>query len=253
MKECNIKTLLVDIETSPSTAYIWSLWGENIPLARLIDSSTVLCWSAKWLDEKGVMFDSIMDSPPKRMIEGIHKLLEEADAVVHYNGNRFDLPILNREFIKNGHFPPAPYRSIDLLTTVKRKFRFISNKLDYVCEHLGLGKKHTTDFKLWVDCMAKDPEAWKKMKEYNIQDVLLLEKLFHTIRPWITNLPNFGLYQVNAKACPTCGSESLQKRGFSYTNACKYQRYTCNACGSWFRDGVNVGPKPADKFMHIPV
>ena len=70
------------------------------------------------------------------MLEGIHKLLDEADAVIHYNGKRFDIPSLNKEFLLNGMFPPAPFKEIDLLTVARGRFRFVSNKLDYVAQQL---------------------------------------------------------------------------------------------------------------------
>ena len=37
-----MKILLLDTETSPNTAFVWGLFNENIPLARLIDTSEVL-------------------------------------------------------------------------------------------------------------------------------------------------------------------------------------------------------------------
>ena len=80
----------------------------------------------------------------KRWCRAAHDLLSEADVVVHYNGDKFDLPHLNREFVESGLGPPAPYASIDLLKTVKRKFRFPSNKLDYVVQKLRLGAKVST-------------------------------------------------------------------------------------------------------------
>jgi predicted RNA-binding Zn-ribbon protein involved in translation (DUF1610 family) len=230
---------------------VWGLWKENIPLARLIDSSSTLCWSAKWYGEDEVLFSSIMETSHKRMIKQIHKLMEEADVIIHYYGSRFDLPVLNREFLILGLAPPSPYKSIDLLTTVRRKFKFISNKLDYVCEKLKLGKKHETSFKLWVDCMNKDPEAWEVMKKYNIQDVLLLEKLYDKLKPWISNHPNIGLYREVGLVCPTCGSEHFHKRGYYHTSSYKYQRYQCTKCGSWFKGGANLGHKPTDKFTGI--
>ena len=248
-----MKILFLDIETSPSTAYVWGLFKENIPLARLIDSSETLCWSAKWAGSYDVEFDSIERTPRETMIKRIHSMLEEADVVVHYYGNRFDLPVLNREFLIYGFSPPAPYKSVDLLNTVRSKFKFVSNKLDYVCDRLGLGKKHDTDFKLWVDCMNNDPVAWKKMEEYNIQDVLLLEKLYYKLLPWITNHPNVGLYSENTLVCPKCGSTHIHKRGFTYTNAYKHQRYQCMKCNGWFKGGKNVGPPPGNKYLSIPI
>jgi len=184
-----MKILLLDIETSPNTAYVWGLFNENIPLARLIDSSEVLCWSAKWYGDTEIMFSSVLQSSRKKLLKGIHSLLSDADAVVTYNGNRFDLPVLNKEFFMEGMSPPAPYKRIDLYQTVKQQFRFTSNKLDHVADQLGFGKKKDTTFQLWVDCMNQDEAAWKSMEEYNRHDVVLLEQLYTKVLPWISNHP----------------------------------------------------------------
>lgn len=234
-----MKILLLDIETSPNTAYVWKLFKETIPLARLIDSSEVLCWSAKWLDDKKVMFDSVYQSTPKRMLSNIHKLLDEADAVVHYNGKSFDIPTLNKEFLIYGFPPPAPYKQIDLINTARSQFRFTSNKLDYICQRLGLGQKTETSFQLWVDCMNKDQNAWKKMEKYNRNDVLMLEALYNKLLPWIRNHPNVGLYKKKSLCCPHCGGTHYHSRGYSYTSTCRYNRFRCTACGTWFRDRTN--------------
>lgn len=236
-----MKILLLDIETAPNVAYVWGLFKENIPLQRLVDSGYVLCWAAKWLGESDVMFDSIFKSKERIMLKRIHALLEEADAVVHYNGNSFDIPTLNKEFLLNKMAPPSPTKQIDLLNTARHRFRFVSNKMDYVAQALGLGKKKTTTFELWVQCMNKDPEAWKKMEEYNKGDVELLEGIYNEFRPWIKNHPNVALYNaVDGHTCPTCGSGSLVKRGFSYTATGQYQRYRCTDCGTWSRDRKGV-------------
>lgn len=233
-----MKILLLDIETSPNTAYVWSLWKENIPLARLIESSEVMCYSAKFFGEEGVYFDSIYRSKTKNMLNGIHSLLDEADVVIHYNGKQFDIPCLNKEFLIYGMEPPSGYKQIDLLTTVRSQFRFTSNKLDYVSQRLGLGKKHETDFQLWVDCMKRDSEAWKRMESYNIQDVLLLEKLYEKLRPWVKGHPNIGLY-TEVSCCPTCGTNRIKKDGHYYTSTRRYQRYRCKECKASFRDKSN--------------
>ena len=101
-----MKILLLDIETAPSLAYIWGLFKENIPLQRLVNSGYVLCWSAKWLGEEEIYFDSLYNSTPRRMLKKIHKLLEETDVVIHYNGQSFDIPTLNKEFLLYGMPPP---------------------------------------------------------------------------------------------------------------------------------------------------
>ena len=183
------------------------------------------------------------------MLENIHKLLEEADMVVTYNGNRFDIPVLNKEFLIYGMNPPAPYKSVDLYQTVKRQFRFTSNKLDYLAQQLGLGKKIDTNFSLWVECMDRNAEAWKKMEEYNINDVVLLEKVYNKLKPWIKHHANHNLYNDAGLVCPNCGGNHYQRRGYSYTSTCKYQRYQCNGCGTWFRSRVNEAKQ--ERFVSV--
>ena len=211
-----------------------------------MESSKTLCYAAKWLGEEDIYFDSVHQSKPKTMLKGIHALLESADAVIHYNGTKFDIPTLNKEFLLNKLLPPSPYKQIDLLRVVRSNFRFPSNKLDYVSQRLGLGKKHEHEgHALWVKCMNGDKDAWNRMADYNIQDVVLLEDLYNTLLPWIKNHPNQNTYN-DAMGCPTCGKQSLQKRGTAISATGTYQRYQCKSCGSW-----SQGTKATKKMVEV--
>ena len=234
-----MKILLLDIETAPNLVHVWGLWQQNVAINQIIDSGYVMCWAAKWYGEDEVMFDSIHQSKHKSMIRRIHKLLEDADAVVHYNGTKFDMPTLNKEFLLHNLLPPSPYKQIDLLQTARAQFRFPSNKLDYIAQSLGLGQKvKHIGHELWIKCMAKDNQAWEMMKEYNKQDVVLLEKVYDKLKGWVRNHPNMGIYD-NIVCCPNCGSEKYQRRGWAVTISYKYKRYSCTHCGTWFRDSSN--------------
>lgn len=223
----------MDLETAPMTALVWGLWDQNISPNHILDSSYVLCYAAKWLDDVDVHFDSVHQSKPKKMLKGIHNLLAEADVVVHYNGRKFDIPVINKEFLLHGFKPPAPYKQIDLLQVVRSQFKFPSNKLDYVSQRLGLGQKVEHEgMSLWTKCMNGDKDAWERMQDYNVQDVVLLESLYHTLLPWIKNHPNQNLHSESA-VCPTCGGSSIQKRGQAVSLSGTYQRYQCRDCGSW--------------------
>jgi DNA polymerase elongation subunit (family B) len=246
-----MKILLLDIETSPNTAHVWGLWQQNVSLNQLLESSYTMCYSAKWLGEKQIYFDSVQKSTSQSMLEGIHGLLEDADAVVHYNGTKFDMPTLNKEFLVHNMTPPPPVKQIDLLRVVKSQFRFPSNKLDYVAQRLGLGQKnHHEGHTLWIKCMAGDKKAWKVMEEYNIQDVILLEKLYKKLLPWIKTPLNLTVMKDrDGFLCPTCGKPGLISKGYRYTTTGAYQRYQCKSCGAHSTDTRTLIPH--SKLKHL--
>lgn len=246
------KILFLDIETTPNLAAVWGLWKQDISLPQLLKSSYVLCWSAKWKGQSKVMFDSVHKSSQLVMLNGIWRLLDETDIAVHFNGKRFDIPTLNREFLGAGMNPPSPYKQVDLLDTAKARFNFVSNKLAYITKFLKFDGKIETNFQLWLDCMAGDEKAWKKMEKYNKNDTLETEKLYDRLLPWIVSHPNMGLYaKLKGITCPTCGSDKVQRRGLAHMKTQSYQRYQCQSCGSWMR--TRFSEKGLDrKFVTTP-
>lgn len=235
-----MKILLLDIESAPITAFTWGLFDQRIGIDQIAKPGYILCWAAKWLGGKEVFYSGLDTDSKKNMLKKMHKLLGEADAVITYNGNRYDLPTLNRDFLKAGMKPPAPYKKIDLLNTARRHFRFESNKLSYIARQLELGDKlKHKGMELWLECMAGDKAAWKHMQRYNKQDVVLLEKVYNKMKPWVSNHPSFAAF-TNSVVCPVCGSQHYNKEGFYYSSMGIYQRYSCNKCGHWFHDNKNM-------------
>lgn len=245
-----MKILLLDIESAPNLVHVWGLWQQNVGIPQILDSGYVMCWAAKWLGDKKVMFSSIHRDSPEEMLSKIHSLLDEADAVIHYNGTKFDIPTLNKEFILYGMTPPAPYHQIDLLRTARSQFRFPSNKLDYIAQALGLGKKKEhSGHELWIQCMNHDNKAWKIMEEYNKHDVVLLERVYEKLKPWIKGHINYNLYKDDSLVCPQCGGKHYFRQGFRTTGTRKYQRFQCKDCGTWFRSTKSEASKTSEKFV----
>lgn len=239
-----MKLLLLDIETAPNKVYSWGLYDQDIHIDQIVEPGYTLCWAAKWLHSKTVAFDSVHHSSPKKMAKGIHKLVNEADAVVHYNGRKFDMPHLKREWLLYSMEPPDKYADIDLLSVVRKEFKFSSNKLDYVAQQLGLGEKvKHKGMALWKECMDGCPKAWATMKRYNIQDVRLLERVYDKLLPWISNHPNWGLYvDADRPTCRKCGSHKVAKVGVERTATQTYQRYRCLDCRAPLRGRARVRP-----------
>lgn len=184
------------------------------------------------------------------MIREIYDLLEEADAVIHYNGTKFDIPTLNHEFLYDNLPPPSSYSEIDLLKTARQRFRLPSNKLDYVAQYLGLGGKvKHMGLQLWHDCMDGCPKAWRIMERYNKKDVTLLEDVYNQLLPWVKQHPNWGHWVDDDLTCAKCGSTDVKKNGLERRTIVPYQRYKCKSCGSPLKGRLAVAnvPKPTTR------
>jgi hypothetical protein len=176
----------------------------------------------------------------RKMLRGVHDLLDETDAVVTWNGNGFDLKILAKEFLLIGLKPPTPFKSIDLLATSRSKFRFTSNKLDFVAKQLGVPCKiQNRGHEMWLDCMARKPAAFKEMRTYNRGDIPPLQGIYERFLPWIPGHPHHALYDGGKLCCPRCSNDDprgFQSRGHERTGTLVYKRFQCKKCGGWLRD-----------------
>lgn len=236
-----MKILFLDLETSPNLAHVWGLWQQNVAISQLVNSTEVICFGARWHDGKSVIFKSQFHHGKEAMLKEMHRLLSEADVVVGWNSQSFDSKHMMREFLEAGMLPPAPYKDLDLMRVVKSQFRLPSNKLDYVSQLLGVGAKvKHSGFDLWLDCMAGKKDAWKEMKEYQIQDVNLLVDLYEILKPWVKNGPHSALHDGVEDGCRNCSSTNLQRRGYAKTTSATYQRFQCLECGSWQRGSKSI-------------
>jgi hypothetical protein len=226
------KILLFDIETTPHLTYNWGKYEQNAIAVK--EFGGMLCFAYKWLGDKKIHTVGSPKMSTREIAHELWMLFNEADVVVGHNCDSFDVKMANQYFVKYGFKPPSEYKSIDTKKLAKNKFRFFSNKLDDLGEYLELGrKKQTGGSDLWFDCMKGDKKAWRTMLEYNIQDVVLLEKVYLKLRAWGRH-PNLNLKQCVNK-CPVCQSNKIQSRGVGVNLSGKYQRYQCQDCGRWSR------------------
>jgi len=256
INQSTVKTLFLDIETSPIVAYTWGpKWETNI--IDFLAHSQILCFSAKWLDGKQItkgLMDykgykkNIVDD--KEIIKDIHKLLDEADVICTQNGISFDHKVINARFIQHGLAPPSPYKMVDTKVEAKKYLHLPSYGLDDMGKYFGLGEKLSHEgFDLWKKCMAGDKRAWRRMKTYNANDTLLTEQVYLKLRPFMKSHPNFSIL-TEKTTCPKCGSDKVHSRGFAMNSSTMYQRAQCQSCGGWFRYGKAV-LKLSNKRMNV--
>jgi DNA polymerase elongation subunit (family B) len=244
------KVLVFDIETSPMLGHVWSLWEQNVALNQLHADWHVMAWAAKWLGDSPnkIMYQDqrkakdVQDD--RKLLQGIWKLLDEADVVITQNGKSFDVKKLNARFIMSGMQPPSSFRHIDTKILAKKHFAFTSNRLEYMTDKLCTKyKKIKTSkyggFELWKACLAGDKAAWAHMEKYNKYDVLSLEELYTKLAPWDHSV-NFNLYSNSEEHVCNCGSTETKRNGYKFTAVGKYQRYKCLECGAESRSRENL-------------
>lgn len=240
-----MRTLVLDVETSPLLSQVFSMWFNGIGLNQIQKDWHLLSFAAKWYGEDEVFY---YDQSGERDIEDdfnlchcLHNLLNQADATITQNGRHFDLKKINARFIINGLPPCRPSRVIDTLEIMKREFGFTSNKLEYATDKLckkykKLKHKKFPGHELWAEVLKGNPEAWAEMKEYNIHDVLATEELYDIIKPFSSKHPNIALMQGNEQpTCRVCGSTHLVKDGDWHTSLSVYDLYRCTDCGAYSR------------------
>jgi transposase len=223
------KILFIDIELKPILAQVWQLWDNNVGLPQIQEDWSILSFCAKWGHSEEIIYHDLSEAEDfeddYELLEILWDLLNEADFVVGQNSKRFDVKKINARLILNGFPKPSSFRQIDTFEIAKRQFGFTSNKLQYMTEKLcKMYKKRTHQqfpgHLLWSECLKGNPEAWKEMRDYNIDDVRSLEELYGILASWDNTLPNFDVY---IDAVPDM-SEWIED-GFVYTNLGKFQRY----------------------------
>lgn len=256
-KKNKARILLYDIETAPNLVHTWGTYEQTA--LEVIRPWYLLCFAYKWLDEGTTDVVALPDFEKEykkdpendyQLVKYLHDLFNEADVVIAHNGNAFDQKKVHARFLIHGFDPPTYYRQIDTLKEARKHFRFDSNRLNDLGIQLGLGEKvDTGGYSLWQGCMAGDQKSWAKMKKYNKQDVVLLEKVYKTLLPWIDNHPNVSMLCGRTDGCPKCGAKHFQKRGVRYNKTTAYQSYQCQSCRGYFRDRMTL-KTPAPQYVN---
>ena len=244
MTKTNLKTkrrrLFFDIETSPNIGLFWEAgYKKNITTDNIIRERAIICICYKWEDEKEVyalQWDAKQND--KRMLEQFIAVANTANELVGHNGDKFDLAWIRTRCLFHGIDMFPNYQTIDTLKVARSKFRFQSNRLNYIAEFLGLGGKIKTEFNLWKDILLnKDKIAMEKMIKYCKKDVSLLEEVYKLLGSHIAVKTHYGVvFGEDRGSCPECGadSENLIKNmsRTTATGVVKIQ-YQCKVCNKF--------------------
>lgn len=214
-KNRKIKRLFWDIETAPCVGLFFQAgWGLNINPDAILQERKIICIGYKWEHEKKVhvlRWDENQDD--RQMIIDFIEIANEADELVAHYGNHFDTPWLRTRALYH-KLPPIPiYKTVDTKALASKYFYFNSNKLDYISQFLGHGKKLHTEFELWKKILwEKCQKSLDYMCKYCGVDVLRLEAVYHDIMQYAPVRTHAGVMMGHDKwTCPRTGSKDVVK------------------------------------------
>lgn len=232
------RRLYFDIEVSPNIGMFWEAgFKKSIGHENIIKERAIICICYKWEDDKEVQslhWDSKQSD--KTLLEKFIKIANQADELVAHNGDRFDLSWIRTRCLYH-RIPMFPnYITIDTLKISRSKFKFNSNKLDYIAKFLGVGAKIKTEFSLWSNILLhKDKAAMEKMIKYCKMDVLVLEKVHKELNLHIPAKSHYGvIFKQDRGSCPECGADELMiSKRIVLASGIKKIQYVCKICGKY--------------------
>lgn len=172
----------------------------------------------------------------KQLVKDFIAVLEQADAIVTYNGKRYDWPALQAKALHYGlgALPNIPH--IDLYYTVKSNMKISRKSLQNAAYFLNLSNEKTPVVgNLWLEAQSGNKKALAEIVRHCRADVLILEELYLKIRPLVRTHPRVNGYGP----CRFCGSKDLISRGTYITKTKNPQRrIQCKDCAGWDLRGL---------------
>lgn len=225
------KIVFFDIETSPNEVLSWRIgYNVNLTIDNIIKERQVICACWKYAgDSKVYSVDWGKRRNDRAVVKKLIKVLNEADVAIGHNGDRFDLPWLKGRAMMLGLDPLTNVSTLDTYRMSRRNFNLNSHKLEYLAQVATGSGKLDTGFGLWKKVINGDEKALQKMIDYCKKDVVLLEKVFDHITPYVDNMPkHMGVVKgFSRDSCPKCGNSERQKYGKYYTTGNVFQKYKC--------------------------
>lgn len=244
------RILFADIETTPNLVHTWGVGKQYVTYENIHKERKISCICYKWNDETKVHSLSMDltkhdlslrdDDADHDMLVKFVKIYNEADLVVGHNAIKFDKAVIRSRLVKHGLPDLAPV-IIDDTYLQSVPIGFTSHKLDYISQYLRIGEKAAHPYKLWVDVSRGSKKALAATVKYCCQDVLLLEKVYNKLLPYIKTKLNRAVFANNPDLCPSCGStrlEGVERR--QTVNMGLRHRYRCKDCGKYLTRGNSI-------------
>ena len=236
--------------------YSWRIGSQiNLSHYNIIQERKIICIGYKWEGESNrtvLTWDSRHDD--KAMLQRFLPVANEADEIIAHYGDGFDMPWFRTRCLFHGLEPLPLYKTVDTKAWASKYFYFNNNKLDYIGDFLGLGKKYDTNFKLWIDVMNGCRKSLAYMAKYCGRDLDQLEKVWNRLRVCVRTKTHAGVFAGLAKwTCAHCGDRDVivKKRRVTASGTIQWQMQ-CQKCGGYYSISDQARKDYADRKNTIP-
>lgn len=235
------RILYLDLEISPMLSYNYEAYESNA--LKILKSPMLVSFGWQWEGEKDVHCVALPDYKgyrkgifkldDKKIVKDLYDIMMQADVIIGHNIKDFDIKIARTRFLAHGLPVTKKWDTVDTLKVSRSQFRFPKNNLDYVTGFVGLeGKSDLKHSDLIWGCIDGDLVKWRKMKDYNKQDIKITREYYLKIRGWDTTHTNLSFYSRQLHVCPNCEGKKFHRHGKRwYRNGLRWV-YRCLDCGS---------------------
>ena len=128
----------------------------------------------------------VLDKLDERLVKDCIRDLEQFDTIVGYYSTKFDIPFVRtRALSYKIDFPFfGSIKHIDCYYMARNKLRLHRNRLENVCDLLGVkGKNHIKPM-YWIKALQGDGASLRYIYDHNRRDVVILEKAYDVLKDY---------------------------------------------------------------------
>ena len=228
------KILVYDLEIS-QTKFTVENYGRKLysPYLRskdIVRPKTILSAAWKYLGDDKVNVISVKHTDvfnDEGIVRVLHPLILEADYLIAHHNDGFDIKEFNGRALYYGLAPTQkpPWECIDTLKIARKYFKLDANDLSFLARFLELDPKD--DSPNWDKIHKGDEQEIRYMRQYNRQDVITLEQVYHKLKAWDAR-PSINIGAIIDKRdeegkrvdlCPSCGGGHIIHCGYKTNRA----------------------------------
>lgn len=208
--------------------------GYRLPVESVVEWPRTICVAWRWYGDKRVQFVSEWDDGREAMLRATWEAYDQAQLLYGHNVANFDTKNLNTEWRDMGLTAPSPFKTLDTLKEARKTFGDESKTLAALTQRCGIATK-TDKYNVQMarDACAGDKTQQRRLRAYNVGDIIASESFVDRLRGWIPSHPHSLIGTANDRpTCNQCWGDNLERTGTKLATLITYVLYRCRDCGA---------------------